>query len=282
MKRKSVQEAGSTRFGMQHDALTAGKHLAPCRLIGRSQIDKVPLIRRNRLKRLPVHRPYDLVRSLPNHQGRGVVVGMRQRQTQQKPLKLLLHAPPLWPDRVQSVYMRCITLVTKPVRRGIFVVPDPGITRQDCRNLCPVQFKFAKIQISSDEFNCLPRQGFGCSNPAETVIVKGVHPNKPGATAAPPIQKRRIFKTGQRPLPDLKQPIQNRRLRRKPQPAEILKSGETHPISAFLSILSAISVINAAKARFSGFGFIACASRTPNGVVTMVMATMIRKAGRLT
>lgn len=77
-----MQEAGSTGFGMQHDAFAAGKHLAPRRLIGRGQIDKVPLLRWHLLKRLPVHRPYDFVRTLPNHQRRGVIVSLRHRQTQ--------------------------------------------------------------------------------------------------------------------------------------------------------------------------------------------------------
>ena len=41
-------------------------------------------------------------------------------------------------------------------------------------------------------------------------------------------------------------------------------------------------VMKAAKARFSGVGFIACASRTPQVVVTMVTPMTIRKAGRFT
>ena len=41
-------------------------------------------------------------------------------------------------------------------------------------------------------------------------------------------------------------------------------------------------MMKAAKTRFSGFGFIACARRTPQVVVTIVTPMTMRKAGTLT
>ena len=54
-----------------------------------------------------------------------------------------------------------------------------------------------------------------------------------------------------------------------------------HP-ATLRSMFSATSTRNTAKARFRGFGFIACASRTPQGVAISVVPMTTRNAGMLT